>query len=275
MLSVIIPAHDEAAWIGPCLDALLAQAEDPPGGVEILVAANGCKDDTAAVARGRAPAAEARGWRLAVLERPEPGKIGALNAADAAARGEARAYLDADVTVGPRMLVRLAEALATPAPRYASGRLVVAPAKSWVTRRYARLWQELPFMTDGVPGAGLFAVNAAGRARWGAFPEVISDDTFARLQFAPEERAMVEEDYLWPMAEGWRRLARVRARQNAGVREIAARWPEAMAREGKRPLGAAGAARLALRLPVSFTVYAAISAFVAAAGAGPGWARGR
>ena len=37
------------------------------------------------------------------------------------------------------------------------------------TRRFflaAAIWVRLPFMTDGVPGAGLFAVNASGRARW-------------------------------------------------------------------------------------------------------------
>lgn len=276
MLSVIIPAHDEAGWIGACLESLLTQELPDPGfGVEIVVAANNCRDDTVAIARARAPAAAARGWRFEVLDIPEGGKPNALNRGDAAATGGIRVYLDADVTCSPRLLGQLHAALDRPEPRFASGRLTVAPARSWVTQRYADLWTRLPFMTEGVPGAGLFAVNAAGRARWGAFPEIISDDTFARLQFAPEERIGVEAPYLWPMVEGWRNLVRVRRRQNRGVAEIAARWPEAMAREGKQPLGAAGAARLLLDAPASFLVYAAVSARVALGGGPQGWARGR
>lgn len=277
MLSVVIPAHDEAGWIGACLDALLAQEIPAPGfGVEIVVAANNCRDDTVAVARARAPAAAARGWRLEVLDIPEGGKPNALNRGDAAATGGIRVYLDADVTCSPRLLAQLHAALDRPEPRFASGRLTVAPARSWITRRYADLWTRLPFMTEGVPGAGLFAVNAAGRARWGAFPEIISDDTFARLQFAPAERIGVEAPYLWPMVEGWRNLVRVRRRQNRGVAEIAARWPEAMAREGKRPLDAASLARLFLAAPLPFAVYAAVSAAVATGiGGEGGWERGR
>jgi glycosyltransferase involved in cell wall biosynthesis len=274
MLSVIIPAHNEAEYIGPCLDAVLASYGKALK-VEILVVANGCSDQTASLARARGGAAAARGWRLEALEVPDGNKPNALNFGDAAASGEIRVYLDADVICGPRMLAQLQAALDRPEPRYASGRLVIAPPRSWVTHHYARLWSQLPFMTDGVPGAGLFAVNAAGRARWGAFPDIISDDTFARLQFAPEERLSLEESYLWPMVEGWRNLVRVRRRQNAGVQEIANRWPEIMPREGKRPLGVAGAARLFLRMPVSFAVYAAVITTVAVSGGETGWTRGR
>ncbi|MEO0678783.1 MAG: glycosyltransferase family 2 protein [Pseudomonadota bacterium] len=276
-LSVIIPAHDEAAWIGPCLDALFAQT-GAPSPREIVVVANGCADDTAALARARTEEAAAAGWRLSVLELSEGGKPGALNAGDAAAAAPIRAYLDADVTCSPPLMGQLHAALDTPEPRYASGRLQVAPAKTWTTHRYADLWTRLPFMTEGVPGAGLFAVNAAGRARWDAWPQIISDDTFARVQFAPEERIGVEADYLWPMVEGWRNLVRVRARQNAGVREIAERWPELMANEGKAGMGLSGAASLLTRTPASFAVYAAISAAVAVAErlrGGRAWTRGR
>ncbi|MBD3766188.1 MAG: glycosyltransferase, partial [Rhodobacterales bacterium] len=53
MLSVILPAHQEADWIAPCLTALFAS--DPvPGGAEAVVVANGCTDATAAVAQGMA-----------------------------------------------------------------------------------------------------------------------------------------------------------------------------------------------------------------------------
>ena len=276
-LSVVVPANDEAGWIGPCLDAFAAQTLDPAeiDGAEVIVAANACTDGTVAEARAREGALAAKGWRLEVLDIPEPGKPNALNRGDAAASGAIRAYLDADVVCSPDLMRQLVEALSTDAPRYASGRLRVAPAKSWVTRRYAELWTRLPFMTEGVPGAGLFAVNAAGRARWGAFPEVISDDTFVRVQFAPEERIGVAAEYLWPMVEGWRNLVRVRRRQNRGVDEIAGRWPALMANEGKAGLGPAEVLDLALAAPTGFAVYGGVSLAVKLGGGETAWSRGR
>jgi len=276
-LSVIIPAHDEAAYLPACLDSLAAQTLAPAaiGGAEIIVAANGCRDATAAVARDRAAPLARAGYALRVLELPACGKPGALNAADRAARGEMRAYLDADVVLAPELLAQLVAALDTPAPRYASGRLEVAPAHSWVTRRFAGIWTALPFMTEGVPGAGLFAVNAAGRARWDRFPEIISDDTYVRLLFAPEERVGVPARYLWPMAEGYAALVRVRRRQDAGVREIARRWPALMANEAKRRPRAGEIARLVLRRPVGAAVYAAVLGGVRARAGDGGWSRGR
>jgi len=49
MIAVAIPAHDEAALIGRCLDALAAQ--DNPGPFAVVVLANDCSDDTAEIAR--------------------------------------------------------------------------------------------------------------------------------------------------------------------------------------------------------------------------------
>ena len=79
MLSVILPASNEEAYIGACLMALFAS--DPvPGGAEVVVVANGCRDATADRARAMAGAAKAAGWGFQVLERAEGGKPGALNA---------------------------------------------------------------------------------------------------------------------------------------------------------------------------------------------------
>lgn len=276
-LDIAIPASDEAGWIGGCLDALLA-SDAAAGPVRIVVAANGCRDATAAVARARAAAAAARGWRLEVLEIAEGGKPGALNEADAAlgpARGP-RAYLDADIRVAPALLGELRAALDRPEPAWASGRLEVAPAASALTRAYARIWTRLPFMTEGVPGAGLFAVNPAGRARWDRFPEIISDDTYVRLLFSPAERHGVAARYSWPMAEGFARLVRVRRRQDAGVAEIRARYPALLANEAKPRPGAGRLARLALADPAGAAVYAAIALAVRLPRPGrQRWSRGR
>lgn len=274
MLSVIIPASNEAAWIGPCLAALFA-SEPVPGGAEAVVVANGCRDDTADRARDMRALAEARGWQLTVIERALGGKPGALNAGDAEAQGELRAYLDADVQVSPALMAQLALALGEPEPRYATGTAVIPAAASWVTRAYARFWQRLPFAATEAPGMGLFAVNEAGRTRWRGFPAIISDDTFVRLQFLPAERVQVNATYQWPMIEGFMALVRVRRRQDAGVAEIARHYPGLRDREGRQPLGPARLARLALREPAGFAVYAAVSVAVRLVRGQAGWVRGR
>jgi glycosyltransferase involved in cell wall biosynthesis len=276
MLSVIVPACNEERWIGGCLGALLAQASEPDlekAGVEIIVVANGCRDATVEKAEAFTARFATRGWRLTILDVPEGGKPNALNQGDRVARSKVRVYLDADVVCGPRMLSALRAALDHPAPRYATGRLTIAPARSWTTRAYGRLWSRLPFMTEGAAGAGLFAVNAAGRDRWGAFPPLISDDTFVRLLFTAAERVEVDERFLWPLPEGFAALTRVRRRQDEGVAEIARLYPSRMA-NGPARASARTLLHAATETPAGFAVYAAVRA-AARVGRARGWSRGR
>ncbi|NVK15720.1 MAG: glycosyltransferase [Rhodobacteraceae bacterium] len=256
-LSVLIPAHNEADYIRSCLQAVFASDPLPAGmTAEVLVLANGCTDATAAHARRTAVPI---GWELLVLELPEGGKLGALNAGDAAARGDILIYLDADVQVSPELIAQIAAALDSRAPRYASGRPQVPPARSLVTRAYARLWMQLPFFSSGVPGFGVFAMNRAGRQRWGGWPDIIADDIFARLHFTPQERVQVAASYSWPMVEGFRNLVKVRRRQNAGVTEVAKTWPHLMRNEDTPRVGPGRALRLLLRDPAGFLAYAAVA----------------
>jgi glycosyltransferase involved in cell wall biosynthesis len=278
-LAVIIPASNEAGYIGRCLAALLAQ-DQAAGRVLVILAANACRDATVSIAEGFAPAMVARGWRLVIDDSPVPGKLGALNRADALVNdlvgGAAiRAYLDADVVCDPALLGQIRASLSGPAPAYATGTLAVARAKSLITRAYADLWTRLPFVQGGAVGAGFFAVNAAGRARWGAFPDIISDDTFVRLNFAPAERHEVPARYHWPMVEGWANLIRVRRRQDAGVAEVYRLYPELRANEGKGAVGQGGLLPLARAAPLGFVVYSLVRLAVRLRPAGKGWSRGR
>lgn len=102
-------------------------------------------------------------------------------------------------------------------------------------------------------------MNRAGRDRWGAWPRIISDDTFARLNFAPTERVAVAAGYSWPMVEGFVNLVRVRRRQDRGVAEIAARFPDLLVNDDKSRLGAGGLLRRALRDPSGFAAYVAVT----------------
>lgn len=274
-LSVILPAHNEAAWIGRCLEALLAQ-DAAAGRLQIIVSANACNDGTEAVVEGFAPRVLARDWELLCLSSNEPGKVGALNRGEAVARGASRVFLDADVVCDPALLGQIRAALAQPQPTYATGTLAVSRAESRVTRAYANFWTRLPFVKGGAVGAGFFAVNAQGRARWGAFPEIISDDTYVRMNFAPHERHQVPACYYWPMVEGWRNLVRVRRRQDAGVNEVYRLYPNLRANEGKYRLGRSELAQLFMAAPISFLVYALVAAMVRLRRpSASDWSRGR
>lgn len=260
MFSVLIPANNEADHIGTCLQAILASdLVRGPQNPEIIVMANGCCDRTVALAQETETLAWEKGWRLTVLDLPEGNKLRALNAGDSVANFGTRIYLDADVVVSPQVIPQLHAVLAEETPRYASGSLVVAPCRTWISRAYRRIYLRVPFMTQGVPGCGVFAVNAAGRARWGVFPDIISDDTFVRLQFAPEERVAVPAPYEWPIVEGFANLVKVRARQDRGVREIAARYPALLQNDDKPAFGSARVLKLAFSDLIGFIVYAGVA----------------
>lgn len=262
--SVLIPAHNEAAYLPQCLEAVLA-SDPPPDGMEVIVVANGCTDNTADIARGFIGQFATRGWALTVLDLAEGGKLNAWNKGEFAAKGTVLVYLDADVQVAPPLIAGITEKLLVAAPRYASGRPNVTTGTDPLIRAYTRFWKTTPFMVHGVPGFGVFAMNRAGRARWTQWPDIISDDTFARLNFAPSERLDVQASYDWPMINSFGALVLVRRRQDAGVAEVAQLFPTLMANDdphtatqpfAKRaladPIGCAVfcALRLAVKLPL-------------------------
>lgn len=254
--SILIPAHDEAERLPLCLDALLA-SRPVDDGVEVIVIANGCTDDTAAVARSYEEAALLRGWDMIVLELNDCGKLGALAAGEAAASGGVLIYLDADVRVSPALVTQLADMLSTAEPRYASGVPVMTSKGPFLVRAYARFWQTTLLLSKGVPGFGLFAMNRAGRRRWHVWPDVISDDIFARLNFAPRERMAVSAHYGWPVVDGFAGLVRMRRRQEAGLAEIATRFPRLLSNRDPgretRPLW-----QCALAQPLAFVAYCSV-----------------
>ena len=274
--SVLIPAHDEADYLPACLTALLAS--DPvKGDVQVVVMANGCSDNTAEIARSFAAGAKDKGWVLTVLDLVEGGKLNALNKGEAAATGDVLIYLDADVVVSPQVVPQIAEALNTEAPRYASGRPnVTVTGDDALTRHYTRFWLTTPFMVHGVPGFGVFAMNRAGRSRWDDWPDIISDDTFARLNFTAQERLSIPATYDWPMIEGFTRLVQVRRRQDIGVAEIVERYPALMDNDDAHDKTAPVWKR-ALRDPLAFIAFAAVRIAIRLPilRSGNRWVRGR
>jgi glycosyltransferase involved in cell wall biosynthesis len=192
MPSVVIPAHNEANGIERCLRAVLADQGDPAlRDLVVVVVANACRDDTAARARRVDP-------RVLVIETEQGGKSNAMNLGERHLREQGldrfpRLFLDGDVELAPGTLPALVSAAAAEGPR------VVAAEPQFVTdgcslsvRLFYAAERFNPYHTSGAPnGSGTYCVNAQGRDRWGAFPEVLADDGFVERQFAASERRTI------------------------------------------------------------------------------------
>jgi glycosyltransferase involved in cell wall biosynthesis len=211
-VSVVIAAHNESTVIGRCLDALLAGAE--PGELDITVVANGCSDDTAEVA--------ARRPGVRVVDRPGPGKVGALNAGDAVAQGFPRVYLDADIVLPPGALRTLVAALRGGVHAVVPRRQLDVSGRPLLVRAYYAINSRMPVYDRALFGRGVIALSAAGRARFDAFPDVVADDLYLDSLFAREEKRQVDavaSRIATPRRtrDLIRRLARVRS-GNASIR---------------------------------------------------------
>lgn len=188
-VAVIVPACNEEMIIAKCLRALSRQTFE--GMIEVVVVINGSVDRTAKVVADQRSHIEARGWKLNILELRSASKTAALNAGDAVVDPDIRIYLDADAILSRNAVEALAEALAGRQPRLAAPQLHLAQGDGILSRICGAVWIGLPPISDDVVGGGCYAVNRAGRARFGEFPNVIADDGFVRAHYNRSERVLV------------------------------------------------------------------------------------
>lgn len=85
-VSVIIPCHNHAAYLGDCLTSVTAQTWPPD---EVIVVDDGSTDDSAAVALASAT-------NIMLVRQPRGGAAAARNAGLRSASGDVIAFLDAD-----------------------------------------------------------------------------------------------------------------------------------------------------------------------------------
>lgn len=211
--SVVIPAHDEEQVVARCLREFLPGLED--GEAEVVVVANGCSDRTADRAREFAG--------VAVVELSVASKVAALNAGDASVSVFPRVYLDADIVVTTATLRELTDRLRTGQPRAGSPRPVfVTQGRPWSVRAFYSTYTAMPYASAGMIGTGLYAVSAAGRARFAEFPQVSGDDLFVQRHFGPAERVVLDSSsFLVETPRDLRSLLRVRTRVAFGNAELA------------------------------------------------------
>lgn len=95
MLSIVIPAFNEAAYLPHLLDSIdvaRRRLNDDADTIEVIVANNGSTDDTAAVARSR-------GCRVVDVEKRAI--AAARNGGASMARGQTLCFVDADLRIHP------------------------------------------------------------------------------------------------------------------------------------------------------------------------------
>lgn len=181
MATVIVPAHNEASGIAACLDSLLQQR----GVDKIIVACNGCTDNTVAIAQ-QCP-------DVLCLDIAMPSKVNALNEAEKHVQSWPVFYIDADTRLSAGAVEKICTAmesgellLAAPEP------VIDTSASSWWVKQYYSVWLSLPYIRDGVVATCSFVISEQGRKRFAHFPSIINDDGFVRCQFSSAERGNVE-----------------------------------------------------------------------------------
>lgn len=184
IVSIVVPAHNEAAGIAGTLDRLTAGAA--AGEFDVVVVANACTDRTAQLAKETG---------VRVIETPVPGKAHALGLGDAACTAFPRIYLDADVVLTTDSVRALVAAAARP------GVLACAPVPvwdlegaSWAARRVHRVHDRLVGPSRALAGVGVYTLTEAGHARVFPLPEgLLADDGWVQASFTEDERAVVPE----------------------------------------------------------------------------------
>jgi N-acetylglucosaminyl-diphospho-decaprenol L-rhamnosyltransferase len=180
LASVVIPAHNEAANIQRTLATLTADSS--PGEFEVIVVCNGCADNTADLAR------EVEG--VTVVEIPAASKLAALREGDQRASTFPRLYLDADVGLSTAAARALPEGICREGALVGGlrGKMDLGSSPALV-RLFYEFRERLPVFTQGLIGAGVYCLSAAGHDRIGEWPNLRSgDDQFVLRSFAPDER---------------------------------------------------------------------------------------
>lgn len=232
-LTVLIPAHDEADVIARKLDSILG-LDYPADRLQCLVVDDGSEDGTREIVERYV------GRGIDLLPRwPRQGKMAAVNAGVAAARGEVVLLTDASATFDTEAVLAALSPLADPTVGVVSGQIVIRGGGEAVERpaglywRYQerlRAWESASGSTVGVTG-NLFVFR---RVEFRPLPEDTINDEFSvamdiarrggRVLYEP--RAVTYDEASASMSEEFVRRSRI----NAGRYQSLSRYCFAIAR---------------------------------------------
>jgi len=121
----------------------------------VVVVCNGCRDDTAEIARKFAPS-------VRVIDSPIASKPAALNLGDESARGFPRFFLDADIVLPLADVRKVAQVLRDGKTHAAAPRMKVdLEARGWAIRAFYSVWLRTPYVTEDMIGCGVYAISGA------------------------------------------------------------------------------------------------------------------
>lgn len=228
-VTLIIAAYDEEAVIEGKLRATLA-LDYPADRLQVIVAADGSTDGTAAIAASFAP-------RVELVHRPErAGKMAAINRAMEHARGEVVVFSDANNRYLPDALREMARPFADPAVGAVTGRKTVAAEDGlgyseglyWRYESKIRSWETRLGCCVGVNGE-IFAIRRSLFRP--APPSVVNDDSWMAYQVIRvggnvvyNERAVSVERVSPTAADEAQRRARIVAGQYQMLGRLG-EWP--------------------------------------------------
>jgi len=198
-VTAVLAVHDGAAHVQAKLANLLA-LDYPPGLLDIVVACDGCRDDSAARCR------QAGDARVRVLEfDTRRGKAACLNDAVAAARGEVLLMTDVRQRLEPDALRRLVAGLGDPDVGAVGGQLRLFDAQTGFARGIDAYWryETLIRTSESRSGSAVGVSGALYAMRRELFrplpPGTVLDDVLVPMQVAAAGRRVVYE----PMAVAW------------------------------------------------------------------------
>jgi glycosyltransferase involved in cell wall biosynthesis len=251
MISIIIPANNEEKVIATALNELVDGAAN--GELEVIVVCNGCTDNTAQVVASF-------GSAIRCIKTEIASKANALNLGDAAANSFPRFYQDADVVLSLDAVRLVAQVLRSGRFLAAAPRMHIDLRKaSWPVRAYYEVWQQLPYVREGMIGVGIYALSREGRNRFLKFPEIIADDGYIRALFQTNERTSVDSCHSLVRAPAsLAGLLKIKTRSRLGRYELKMKFPELIQNEEKHYsnalFGLLSQAHLLTKLPVYLLV---------------------
>jgi glycosyltransferase involved in cell wall biosynthesis len=214
MATVIVPAHNEGSVIRRCLDSLVDQDEVD----QVIVACNGCSDDTVSIVTSEFP-------QFTCLDIDRPSKVNAINEAEKHVDSWPVVYMDADLVLSPGAIGIVLSGMKAQGLLLASPEPITDLTKSsFLVRRFYDAWLSMPYLKEGVMASGTYVISREGRRRFAEFPDVIADDGFVRSHFYNDELGNIQGATVSVCApRTLSALIKVKTRARLGNMELAAR----------------------------------------------------
>lgn len=186
--AIIIPAYNESSVISSLLTLLNKGVVSQD--FMVVVACNGCFDNTADLVRSDFPG-------VVCLDLEKASKINAINEAEKLGLGFPRLYVDADVKISTDSVLKLIKESAsysTPVICAPRGKINIDSSDPFVKAFYSA-WIKTPFYLEQGFGSGVYVLNRPAREQFLSFPEVIADDGYVREIIEPDQMVICESAY--------------------------------------------------------------------------------